>query len=67
MKILLGDNVFKVRLAVASKGKGKSGGARVIFYVQVDEATVLLLSIYSKGEKDTILDSEIKELLKKYA
>jgi len=59
----LGHDVYKVRLAVASKGKGKSGGARVITYVRLDEETVLLLSIYNKGEKDSISDKEIQELL----
>ncbi|QMU63520.1 MAG: hypothetical protein GKR88_04005 [Flavobacteriaceae bacterium] len=63
---VLGSDVYKIRLAVASKGKGKSGGARVITYVQVDDTTVLLLSIYNKGEKDSISDKEIKELLDKY-
>ena len=62
----LGNSVFKIRLAVASKGKGKSGGARVITYVQIDHQTVLLLSIYNKGEKDSISDNEIKQLLAPY-
>ena len=62
----LGKDVYKVRLAIASKKKGKSGGARVITYVQIDEETVLLLSIYSKGEKDSISDKEIQELLGEY-
>jgi hypothetical protein len=29
----LGNDCYKIRLAIASKGKGKSGGARVITYV----------------------------------
>lgn len=62
----LGHDVYKIRLAVASKGKGKSGGARVITYVQLDEETVLLLSIYNKGEKDSISDKEIQKLLEDY-
>ena len=49
--VSLGNNVFKIRLAIASKGKGKSGGARVITYIEVDNQTILLLSIYNKGEK----------------
>lgn len=28
----LGGNIYKHRMAIASKGKGKSGGARVITY-----------------------------------
>lgn len=64
--IPLGNNCYKIRLAISSKGKGKSGGARIISYIQIDEKTVLLLSIYSKSEKDTISDKEILALLDKY-
>jgi mRNA-degrading endonuclease RelE of RelBE toxin-antitoxin system len=59
----LGNNVFKIRFAIASKGKGKRGGARIISYVQVDNETVLLLSIYDKSEKESISDKEIQDLL----
>lgn len=31
--ILLGNSTYKIRLAIASKNKGKSGGARLITYV----------------------------------
>ena len=62
----LGNNLYKIRLAMASKGKGKSGGARVITYVQTDDKTIVLLSIYNKGDKDSISDKEIRELLNKY-
>lgn len=60
----LGDDLYKIRLSIASKGKGRSGGARVITYVQVAETTVLLVTIYNKGERDTISDKEIRQLLK---
>jgi len=59
----LGNNVYKIRLAIASKGKGKSGGARVITYLKTKQGNVYLLSIYDKGEKDTISDKEIKAIL----
>ena len=59
----LRDNVYKIRLAIASKNKGKSGGARVITFVKIIDEMVLLLSIYNKGEKDTISDAEIDALL----
>ncbi len=62
----LGNDVYKVRLAVSYKGKSKSGGARVITYAQLDDETALLLSIYSKGEKDSISDKEIQKLLEVY-
>ena len=59
----LGNNLYKIRLAIASKGKGKSGGARVITYLKTEQGTVFLLSIYDKGERDTISDKEIKDIL----
>ena len=59
----LGNNLYKIRLAIASKGKGKSGGARVITYLKTEQGNVYLLSIYDKNEKDTISDKEIKEIL----
>ncbi|MCC5933283.1 MAG: type II toxin-antitoxin system RelE/ParE family toxin [Candidatus Cyclonatronum sp.] len=59
----LGKDIYKIRVGISSKGKGKSGGARIITYVQVDQTTVLLVSIYSKGDKDTISDDEIREIL----
>ena len=62
----LGNDVYKIRLAVSSKGKGKSGGARVISYVQLDDETVLLLSIYNKGENESISDKEIQKLLSEW-
>jgi mRNA-degrading endonuclease RelE of RelBE toxin-antitoxin system len=60
----LGNYCFKIRLAIASKGKGKSGGARVITNFAVTEQTVYLLSIYDKDEKENLNDKELGELLK---
>jgi len=61
--IPLGNNCFKVRLSVASKGRGKSGGARVITHFYIENETVFLLAIYDKGEQTDISDKELKELL----
>jgi len=66
MGIPLGNDVYKIRVAIGSKNKGKSGGARVISFVKVTETTVLLFSIYNKGDKDSISDKEIEELVKRY-
>lgn len=62
----LGNHCYKIRLAVRSKGKGKSGGARVITFVQVIKEEVLLVSVYDKSEKESISNEELKERLKKY-
>jgi hypothetical protein len=59
----LGSNCFKVRMAVASKGKGKSGGARVITHFLVTDNTVYLLSIYDKSEQRTLTNKELADLL----
>jgi len=64
--IPLGHNCFKIRLAIKSKGKGKSGGARVITHLLISNATeqVYLLTIYDKSEFDSISDKDLKKLIK---
>ena len=59
----IGKSCFKIRLAIKSKGKGKSGGARVVTYVYIEDEQVFLLSIYDKSEKENITDKELEELL----
>lgn len=59
----LKNNCFKIRLSVKSKGKGKSGGLRVITYYKVIDNTVYLLSIYDKSENDTISNHQINSIL----
>jgi mRNA-degrading endonuclease RelE of RelBE toxin-antitoxin system len=61
----LGNNCYKVRMKIASKQKGKSGGARVITYVLIEESKITLLDIYDKSERDSISDKELKVLIKK--
>ena len=60
----LGNNCYKVRLAIASKGKGKFGGARIITHFYVTGDTVFLLTIFDKTQQESISDNEIKNLLK---
>lgn len=63
----LGHGLRKVRMAITSKGKGKSHGARVITYadalVSVDEGLLTLLYIYDKAEYSNISDEKLRELL----
>jgi len=59
----LGRDCYKIRLMIASKGKGKRGGARVITNIFVSGKTVFLLSIYDKSERDSISDKELFSLL----
>jgi mRNA-degrading endonuclease RelE of RelBE toxin-antitoxin system len=64
--ISLGNDIYKIRLAIASKNKGKSGGARVLSFVKVTQTTVLLFSIYSKSEVDNLTDKQIQDLIQDY-
>ncbi|HNH67073.1 MAG TPA: type II toxin-antitoxin system RelE/ParE family toxin [Bacteroidia bacterium] len=60
----LGRNCYKIRLAISSKGKGKSGGARLITNFVIADDTIYLLSIYDKSDKENLTDKELDELLK---
>ncbi|GAB3932811.1 type II toxin-antitoxin system RelE/ParE family toxin [Mucilaginibacter myungsuensis] len=59
-------NTYKVRLAIASKSKGKSGGARVITHLvaTVQEGVIYLLTIYDKSQREIISDDELSRLIK---
>lgn len=61
--IAIGNNCYKIRLAIASKGKGKSGGSRVITHFYVADHTVFLLYIYDKADQENITNQELKALL----
>jgi hypothetical protein len=61
----LGNNCYKIRLAIKSKGTGKSGGPRGITHVvHVADQVVYLLSAYDKSDQENIPDKELKELIK---
>jgi hypothetical protein len=60
----LGKNCYKLKIAIESKGKGKSGGARIITNFVISDKTVYLLTIYDKSEKDNISNKELSEILK---
>ncbi len=68
----IGHHTFKVRLAVKSKGKGKSGGMRVITHIKLDffvqnTSNIFLLSIYDKSESANINSEELKRLIQSIA
>ena|SRR5947209_3927675 len=63
--VSLGGRLRKIRMSVASKGKGKSGGARVIAYVLVEIGRVHLLTVYDKADRESISDEELKVLMKR--
>ena len=64
----LGNHTYKHRMAIASKGKGKSGGARVITYnlqqVSEEEVLITLMSIYDKSDMENVSDAYLRSLVK---
>lgn len=61
--VALGQDCYKLRLSISSKGKGKPGGARIITCVRIVNETVFLLTIYDKSEQENLSDKELNELL----
>lgn len=65
--IPLGARLYKLRMAIAAKGKGKSGGARVITYrllATQEHIAITLLTIYGKNEIDNLSDDYLRSLVK---
>lgn len=60
----LGNDAYKIRVAIRSKGKGKSGGARIITYIVTENQEVYLLTIYDKAELDSVDDKILKNMIK---
>ena len=62
----LGGGVRKVRMAITSKGKGKSGGARVITLLITHsdtESEIGLHYIYDKSERESLTDAELRAII----
>ena len=75
LDIKIHENIYKIRIAVKSKGKGKSGGLSVITFLteikneqDLDEndqdITVYLLTIYDKSNIENISEKELKNIIK---
>jgi len=60
----LGHGLYKIRISIGSKSRGKSGGARVISYVIQQNEVVHLISIYDKAEYDTASTETLMKILK---
>jgi mRNA-degrading endonuclease RelE of RelBE toxin-antitoxin system len=61
-----GSKIYKIRLADESKGKGKSGGFRVVTYLvkrNPDSTNIYLITIFDKSEESSISKDDIKEII----
>lgn len=71
--ISLGNHCYKIRLSVKSKGKGKSGGLRIITYVVVriesmkNIKVVNLVAIYNKSDFENLPEKDLKKIIKEIA
>ena len=61
----LGKSRYKVRLNIKSKKQGKSGGGRVITYVEIQDDEMYLLTMYDKAEMENVNDAFLDDLVKK--
>ena len=59
----LGNDTYKIRISIKSKGKGKSGGARIITYVVTPQKEIYLLTIFDKAEFDSIDDKTLRRII----
>jgi len=60
----LGSECYKIRMAVSTKGRGKSSGARVITYLKIRDEIIFLMAIYDKSEMANISEKDLKDRLK---
>jgi mRNA-degrading endonuclease RelE of RelBE toxin-antitoxin system len=60
----IGQEYYKIRIAIASKNKGKRGGGRVIICIKILSSTVYMLTIYDKSHKEDLAKGELKAALK---
>ena len=64
----LEGNVYKIRMACESKGKGKRGGFRIITYLvdeQEDGTDIYLIMMYDKSEEGSVKISHLKNIINK--
>ncbi len=61
--VSIGNRCYKIRIAIESKNKGKSGGARPITYCVTRDKIVYMAAIYDKSEKSSISEKELQEII----
>jgi mRNA-degrading endonuclease RelE of RelBE toxin-antitoxin system len=62
--ISLGSNLYKIRLAIESKNKGKSAGARIIYFFLDVDNEIYLIHIFDKSQFENIPKHVLLDLLK---
>ena len=63
-----GSGVRKLRVRNTDLGKGKSGGYRLLYYVEDEPVpTIYLLLLYAKSDREDVTRQELKQLLDELA
>jgi hypothetical protein len=63
--IYLGNDLYKKRVSNSSIPTGKSGGFRIIIYKKI-EHNIVLISMYSKSDKDSLTTEELQQAIDSY-
>lgn len=70
--IRISEDFYKIRLKITSKGKGKSGGGRVISYIKLKDTSeeentlIILMRLYDKSSQTSIKVAELKQILEDF-
>lgn len=59
------EDIWKIRMNITSKGRGKSGGARIIVRARVVMNELQLLYIYDKADFENVSDAYLRDILKR--
>jgi len=59
------EEIWKIRMNITSKGRGKSGGARVIIRVRIVMDELQLLYIYDNADFENVSDAYLRDILKR--
>ncbi|MCI8393214.1 MAG: type II toxin-antitoxin system RelE/ParE family toxin [Clostridia bacterium] len=60
------ERVIKVRVPNSDTDAGQANGYRLIYYLNRNNMTIYLLTIYYKKEKENMTNKEIENLFSKY-
>ncbi|MGM9869317.1 MAG: hypothetical protein ACI30R_06795 [Sodaliphilus sp.] len=63
----IAKNIRKIRMAIKSKGKGKSGGARIITFnilTDLQNGQVIFLMIYDKDSASSVKAEIVVEMVR---
>jgi mRNA-degrading endonuclease RelE of RelBE toxin-antitoxin system len=61
-----GYTLYKVRIRNSDARRGKSGGYRMIYFIQTP-TSVVLITLYSKSDQSDISAKEVKRIIREFA